>query len=387
MVTTLLDSQLQSVDALTYYERQRIVIYGTNQGERLDWDDAAPFVIAGYGQYVHRAILVAGGGNDTVIGEDDSDWLFGGDGIDVLVGGAGNDRLKGGDDADTFVIGEGIDVILDADEDDKIGFDVALLSVVDGNDFFYGQEGYTSAAGYSGSSDALLPVLGGIGGNGAWSMLSYLSLFAGPQSMRIRVSSRRSTRQPTMETTISSSDGSRPAMILRRRTAIFGSVALIIVGAAIPIYGCVERRLEGYCPELGRPLSDAEYYAGAVMDIARSPNIHVKSLNMKIPGLFPEPLEARTVPPQDLNLRFPNCCSVDRRPGEFERSIGWRVLGFYSVIVGIHIESPIHLASGDPAWSADFQVYLDACGRRGEYFSQFHEEKLDSGRDNAPSTP
>jgi Ca2+-binding RTX toxin-like protein len=117
------------------------VIYGTNQGERLDWDDAAPFVIAGYGQYVHRAILVAGGGNDTVIGEDDSDWLFGGDGIDVLVGGAGNDRLKGGDDGDTFVIGEGIDVILDAEEDDKIGFDVALLSVVDGNDFFYARKG------------------------------------------------------------------------------------------------------------------------------------------------------------------------------------------------------------------------------------------------------
>ena len=62
-------------------------------------------------------------------------------------------------------------------------------------------------------------------------------------------------------------------MILRRKTAIFGSVALIIVGAAIPIYGCVERRLEGYCPELGRPLSDAEYYAAAMMDIARSPNI------------------------------------------------------------------------------------------------------------------
>ena len=173
-------------------------------------------------------------------------------------------------------------------------------------------------------------------------------------------------------------------MILRRRTAIFGSVVLIVAGAAIPIYGCVERRLEGYCPELGRSLSDAEYYAAAISRLARySNNQAVKSLNAKVPGFFPEPSKAGTVAPQDLNVRFPDCCSVDRRPGEFDRSTGWRVLGFYFVTVGIRIESPTFLPNGNPTWYADFDIILDVCGHRGDHSSSFHEEKPASDGDTA----
>ena len=48
------------------------------------------------------SIIMAEGGDDTVIGGVGRDKIFGGDGNDVITGGAGSDTLNGGDDHDTF---------------------------------------------------------------------------------------------------------------------------------------------------------------------------------------------------------------------------------------------------------------------------------------------
>ena len=58
--------------------------------------------------------VIAGAGNDTLLGGSGNDSILGGTGQDTLAGGAGNDTLSGGDDQDTFLItdGFGSDVII-----------------------------------------------------------------------------------------------------------------------------------------------------------------------------------------------------------------------------------------------------------------------------------
>jgi Ca2+-binding RTX toxin-like protein len=48
-------------------------------------------------------------GNDTLIGTEQSDYLFGGPGTDTLDGRGGNDILRGGEDADDLTCGDGFD--------------------------------------------------------------------------------------------------------------------------------------------------------------------------------------------------------------------------------------------------------------------------------------
>jgi serralysin len=68
-----------------------------------------------YNGDLHSAIadLITGAGNDTLIGNDRDNKLFGGDGNDILVANGGNDLLVGGNGADKLYFGPGSDVAQD----------------------------------------------------------------------------------------------------------------------------------------------------------------------------------------------------------------------------------------------------------------------------------
>ncbi len=53
--------------------------------------------------------IAAGSGNDTLSGDEDSNWLFGRAGNDLLSGGGGDDALIGGKGDDTLLGGDGVD--------------------------------------------------------------------------------------------------------------------------------------------------------------------------------------------------------------------------------------------------------------------------------------
>ena len=74
---------------------------------------------------------MGGSGNDTLYGNDGSDYfkggagadkLYGGKGDDYIEGGSGNDSLWGGAGEDTFIYtsGDGKDVIYNFDDDDML---------------------------------------------------------------------------------------------------------------------------------------------------------------------------------------------------------------------------------------------------------------------------
>jgi Ca2+-binding RTX toxin-like protein len=63
-------------------------------------------------------VLIAGNGDDFVIGGDGNDLMFGEIGDDILIGGNGNDRMDGGAGNDTLTGGTGVDVLIG-----NLGFD------------------------------------------------------------------------------------------------------------------------------------------------------------------------------------------------------------------------------------------------------------------------
>ena len=76
----------------------------------------------------------AGAGNDTVIGSDNDDQIFGDGGNDSLIGGLGNDTVNGGADDDEVFGGEGDDFVLGGAGSDTIDGE-------SGNDDVRGQSG------------------------------------------------------------------------------------------------------------------------------------------------------------------------------------------------------------------------------------------------------
>lgn len=67
-------------------------------------------------------VFYAGGGNDTLIGNDGNDGLFGQDGDDYLDGGMGSDSLRGGAGNDVVIGGDGDDALIgDAGNDTMDG--------------------------------------------------------------------------------------------------------------------------------------------------------------------------------------------------------------------------------------------------------------------------
>lgn len=94
-----------------------------------------------------------GGGNDTIIGGADFNYLQGGGGNDYLAGGTGDDQLLGqggddtllgGDDADTLFGGDGADILYGGDGDDSVRGDT-------GDDLIYGGSGDDMLFGFTGN--------------------------------------------------------------------------------------------------------------------------------------------------------------------------------------------------------------------------------------------
>lgn len=69
-------------------------------------------------------------GDDYLRGDRDADLIFGGAGNDILIGGKGNDYLNGENGNDTLVGNEGRDILIGSatDEQVKFGSDVYILS-------------------------------------------------------------------------------------------------------------------------------------------------------------------------------------------------------------------------------------------------------------------
>ncbi len=115
--------------------------------------------------------LFMGAGNDTAVGYDEDDWLFGNTGNDTLKGGAGNDFIFGDEDDDSLWGGKGDDQISGGTGNDRMWGDAGndLLEGDDGNDSLYGGAGNDTLVGGAGN-DTLdghdgLDVLSGWGGN------------------------------------------------------------------------------------------------------------------------------------------------------------------------------------------------------------------------------
>ena len=89
-------------------------------------------------------LVLAGVGNDTVLGVDGNDALFGEAGADSLNGGNGNDTLDGGADNDVLLGGVGADSLLGGDGADN-------LNGNDGNDTLLGGDGADTLLGGNGN--------------------------------------------------------------------------------------------------------------------------------------------------------------------------------------------------------------------------------------------
>ncbi|WP_277345435.1 calcium-binding protein, partial [Pelagibius litoralis] len=81
--------------------------YSTSSGALLI--DLATGDVNGIENFLSIENVIAGSGNDTLLGNDGANYLAGGNGDDSLVGGDGNDTFNGGGGVDSFVGGAGID--------------------------------------------------------------------------------------------------------------------------------------------------------------------------------------------------------------------------------------------------------------------------------------
>jgi len=85
-----------------------------------DGDDRA----APSGRHVSTVSVIAGSGDDQVMGGEARDYLYGGEGVDTLRGGPGNDILTGGAGRDALDGGEGPDAV-SYTEDSPVTVDLA----------------------------------------------------------------------------------------------------------------------------------------------------------------------------------------------------------------------------------------------------------------------
>jgi Ca2+-binding RTX toxin-like protein len=133
-------------------------LVGSDVADMLFGQDGDDFITGGAG----NDILGGRGGADTLFGDFGEDYMIGGDGADYLDGGAGDDTVFGDDGADTLIGGGGNDVLFAGAGDDAVQGGA-------GNDDLFGGEGADTVDGGAGD-DTLDGGLGDdlvIGGNGA----------------------------------------------------------------------------------------------------------------------------------------------------------------------------------------------------------------------------
>ncbi|SPJ29712.1 Hint domain-containing protein [Falsiruegeria mediterranea] len=109
---------------------------GDPEGDRVDGDDAVPPLVG------EEDVILAGGGNDSVRGEEDTDVIFGGTGDDTVFGNGGGDAIDGGEGNDVLDGGEGRDIVVGGDGDDTLSGSNDVAG--DGGDILSGQFGNDS---------------------------------------------------------------------------------------------------------------------------------------------------------------------------------------------------------------------------------------------------
>ncbi len=87
---------------------------GDPEGDLVDGDDAVVPLVG------EQDVIVAGGGNDSVRGEDDEDVILAGSGDDTVLGNGGGDAIDGGAGDDSLDGGAGRDIVVGGDGDDTI---------------------------------------------------------------------------------------------------------------------------------------------------------------------------------------------------------------------------------------------------------------------------
>ena len=106
---------------------------GDPEGDMIDNDDAVLPLLG------DEDIVLAGDGDDTVLGMEASDVIFGGAGDDVLMGNAGGDAISGGDGDDSLEGGAGRDILAGGQGDDTISGGATTAG--DGGDLMFGGTG------------------------------------------------------------------------------------------------------------------------------------------------------------------------------------------------------------------------------------------------------
>ena len=146
--TDTVETTLQDMSLIGFDNVEDLVFLGaggfTGEGNELD------NTITGNGD---RDFLYGGHGDDTLNGMDDTDALFGGTGNDVLNGGDGDDGLDGEGGNDTLNGGSGVDWLYGKDGDDVLngGSEGDALFGGNDNDILNAGEGDDSLDGGSGN--------------------------------------------------------------------------------------------------------------------------------------------------------------------------------------------------------------------------------------------
>jgi Ca2+-binding RTX toxin-like protein len=115
-------------------------LVGSAHDDWLEGDSRANILVAGAG----NDDVLGQGGDDVILGEAGDDLLIGGSGEDAIFGGAGDDRIQGGGQgdlvhggagADKFVLDPGLTIVKDfAPGEDKLVIGALLPNNINGND-------------------------------------------------------------------------------------------------------------------------------------------------------------------------------------------------------------------------------------------------------------
>jgi len=160
--TDTIETSLQQLSLLDYDNVENIAYTGPDNAEAtvgfLGEGNALDNTISGNSD---RDFLYGGHGNDTLSGMGETDALFGGTGNDTLNGGAGDDGLDGEDGNDTLNGGQGVDWLYGRGGHDTLngGADGDALFGGEGDDLLNADEGDDSLDG--GYGDDVLN--GGVG--------------------------------------------------------------------------------------------------------------------------------------------------------------------------------------------------------------------------------
>jgi Ca2+-binding RTX toxin-like protein len=133
-------------------------LYGGPGDDTVHGNDGSDWIGGEWSPLSNAKVVVTGleSDNDTLYGDAGGDYMFGGRGADSMDGGTGDDNMQGGDDNDTMSGGDGVDYMTGDNGDDTINGDAgndAPAQYYDGNlpsGGLYGNDGNDTINGGAG---------------------------------------------------------------------------------------------------------------------------------------------------------------------------------------------------------------------------------------------